>query len=220
MKNKGNTIFGHNGGKCPSLIIPIFMLIALMSQGISLWAQTPEDKIGEIISALKNADVQVQRRAAGALGWLGDRRAVEPLIEALKSPNEDVRAEAAWALGKIADVKAVGPLTDVLKNKNETPQVRREAVETLGILKDGRAVEALIQALSDPTPGVRARAASALGLIGDNKAIDPLIGCLKDEAFVKSRAAESLSKITGQNFEKDNEKQATWKAWRKENKDK
>lgn len=220
MKNQGNATFGHSVRKSQSLFIPVFMLIALISQGISLWAQTPEDKIGEIISALKNADVQVQRRAAGALGLLGDRRAVEPLIEALKNPDEGVRAEAAWALGKIADAKAVGPLTDVLKNKNETPQVRREAIEALGILKDVRSVEALIQALSDPTPGVRARAASALGLIGDKRAIDPLIGCLKDEAFVKSKAAESLSKITGQNFGKDQEKQATWKAWWKENKDK
>jgi len=220
MKNQGNTMIGYKGGKSPFFILPAVLLIALIFQGTSLWAQSPQDKIGDIISALKNGDVQVQRRAAGALGLLGDPRAVDPLIEALKNSSEDVRAEAAWALGKIADVRAAGPLVDILKNKNETPQVKREAVEALGIMKDGPSVEILIAALSDPTPGVRARAAVALGLIGDNKAIDPLIICLKDEEFVKSPAAEALTKITGQNFGKDNEKKATWDAWRKENKDK
>lgn len=100
MKNQDNATFGHMVWKSLSLFIPVFMLIALISQGISLWAQTPQDKIGEIISALKNADVQIQRRAAGALGLLGDQRAVEPLIEALKNSNEGVRTRSGLGPGK------------------------------------------------------------------------------------------------------------------------
>jgi len=53
-------------------------------------------------------DSRVRRDAAGALGKIGDARAVEPLIAALKDEDKDVRTAAARVLGQIRDARAVG----------------------------------------------------------------------------------------------------------------
>jgi HEAT repeat protein len=49
----------------------------------------------------RRKDSHVRWRAAGALGKIGDSRAVEPLIAALKDENSRVRQYAAEALRKI-----------------------------------------------------------------------------------------------------------------------
>lgn len=56
----------------------------------------------------------VRRRAAMALGEIGDSRAVGPLVATLKNEDGYVRAEAAKALGKTGDKRAVNPLVQNL----------------------------------------------------------------------------------------------------------
>ncbi len=51
--------------------------------------------------------VEVRAEAAEALGYLGNRLAVEPLIGLLSDPAGDVRANAAFALGNLADPRAL-----------------------------------------------------------------------------------------------------------------
>ena len=56
------------------------------------------------VKALSHPDYRVRRAAAGALGDVGDARAVEPLVAALKDENffgesRTVRRDAADALG-------------------------------------------------------------------------------------------------------------------------
>jgi len=75
---------------------------------------------------------------------------------------------------------------------------RASAVEILGLMEDTRAVEPLIQALSeDKAIEVRRDAVEALGLLGDNRAVEPLIqALLEDEyAVVRGRAAEALDRL-------------------------
>jgi len=55
---------------------------------------------------------------------------------------------------------------------------RREAARLLGDLGGPRAVEALVEVLSDPTDALRLAAAEALGLIGDPLAVDALGGAM------------------------------------------
>jgi len=50
---------------------------------------------------LKDDEGQVGRKAAWALGEIGDKRAVNPIIEALKDSDGDVRNEAKTALEKL-----------------------------------------------------------------------------------------------------------------------
>lgn len=58
---------------------------------------------------------------------------------------------------------------------------RRQAAEALGRLRDPRAVEPLLQVLSDPDAVLRAKAIEALGSIGDIRAVPALIPFLGEE---------------------------------------
>jgi len=64
-----------------------------------------------------------------------------------------------------------------------SPTVRAEAAISLGRVGDARAVDPLIEALSDGNELVRAAAAQALGRIGDPKAVDPLIRTLNSVQY-------------------------------------
>jgi HEAT repeat protein len=75
-------------------------------------------------------------------------------------------------------------------------ETRGKAAETLGKLRDKRAVQPLIKALGDSNLGVRKNAALALGKIGDARAIKSLIEALNDLAFhVREAAAKALGKL-------------------------
>ena len=53
-------------------------------------------------SALKDKDKHVRGSAAGALGEIGDMRAVEPLIDKLKDKDENVQT---WVAGALEEIK-------------------------------------------------------------------------------------------------------------------
>ena len=74
--------------------------------------------------------------------------------------------------------------------------VRESAAKMLGNVGDERAVDPLIQTLSDDIPDVRQAAAEALGRLGDKRAVDPLIEALSDDApAVRKSAAEALGRL-------------------------
>ncbi len=62
-----------------------------------------------LIKALKDENEYVRWGAAGALGELGDLRAVEPLNEALKDKNSSVQERVVWALEKIRGEELATP---------------------------------------------------------------------------------------------------------------
>ena len=63
-----------------------------------------------LIAALERNDEKVGRRAAFALGQIGDPRAIEPLIAALDHRHRDVRRAAALALARFDDPRVVETL--------------------------------------------------------------------------------------------------------------
>ena len=148
-----------------------------------------------LIQALKDENWGVRRRrAANALGNIGDEKAVEPLISALNEENVHIRRATAGALGHIGDERAVEPL--ILALNDEDKSVRTLVAGALGKIRDKRAVEPLILALNDDEEDVRWYASVSLGEIGDKKAVEPLTHALKDEGkIVRCFAAESLGKI-------------------------
>ena len=95
---------------------------------------------------------------------------------------------------KLAAKRDVEGLIKALGYEKDS-DVRREAVEALGLIGDARAVEPLIARLGDEDSSVRYRAVEALGLIGDARAVEPLIAKLGDESSVVRRgSAEALEK--------------------------
>ena len=116
---------------------------------------------------------EMRAAAAGALGIIGDSRAVEQLCSALKDADPNVREAAAQALGSIGDSRAVEPLIETAKDK--TANVRRTVAVALGRIDDPRAaalvaslprealpVAAAAESLPAESPATGAPAADAL----------------------------------------------------------
>jgi HEAT repeat protein len=105
--------------------------------------------------------------------------------------SEEGRKRVLIALQGIQRSKATGASDAVLnlfqsltkdpsKDKGKAEgEIRRELARTLGILKDGKAVDALIAALEQPTemrpPQIHRIVAEALGNLRDAKAVEPLV---------------------------------------------
>ena len=115
--------------------------------------------------------------AVGALGSIGDRRAIEPLIEILKDQTSGVRGQAATVLGDFKDPRAIEPLIAALKAPGEVSSL----TAATALAKIGSpAVESLIAALKDENSTVRYFAISALGDISDPRVSDLLLNALHD----------------------------------------
>ncbi len=184
-----------------------------------------------LVAALRDADANVRREAASALADIGDPAATEPLIAAMGDESGHVRWMAARGLARFGDTRALEPLIAALTDHDGV--IREEAAEGLARLADPRAVPALVEALkpdysrsglrpidvNEPARQVKDRVAAALAKIG-TPAIDPLIVLLEQAGPEDRRwpgsayyAAETLKKITGQDFGPDG---AKWRAWRGE----
>ena len=84
-----------------------------------------------VLLAAKEATVR--KRAALAMGRIGDERAVPALIDLLKQDaDQDVRQMAAFAIGEIESPAGADALIAVLDDTREPAAVRARAVEALG----------------------------------------------------------------------------------------
>lgn len=117
-----------------------------------------------LITALKDLDDEVRAKAAGALGKLGDSRAVTYLLDhLLTDPAPFVRARIAGALGQFAGNEVIDRLVRALGDPAWWVRMRSvEALEQIG----PTAETPLIVALDDPDPEIRIRAAVALERLG------------------------------------------------------
>ncbi|MDD1716189.1 MAG: HEAT repeat domain-containing protein [Methanolinea sp.] len=90
---------------------------------------------------------------------------------ALGQGNREERISAIIQLGRSGDPRAVRPLVDCCREGD--PAIRRSAIEALGEIGSGRAVDVLIERLDDPgeDPGIRMSAASALATIRNDRAL-------------------------------------------------
>ena len=95
-----------------------------------------ETKFEAAIDALKDHLSTVRVSGAVVLGYLGDRRAVEPLIASLKDPECYVRASAVTALGYLGDQRAIELISACLKDQNLV--VRQAAAKALSTLGDNQ----------------------------------------------------------------------------------
>src|SRR6185295_12620750 len=94
---------------------------------------------------------------------LAETQSLETLLAYLKSPNIGTRSDAARKLGerRVHNQLAVEALSTAAR-KDEEAEVRAEAVEALGKIKDFTAVPDIISALKDTDPGVRRKAVWSL----------------------------------------------------------
>ncbi|MBU4484986.1 HEAT repeat domain-containing protein, partial [bacterium] len=112
---------------------------------------------------------------------------------------------------------AVPALIEALQDQSNPFTRRWEAAKALGAIKDERAVEPLIKAMSDENEVVRRVTAEALGRLGDKRAIPVLKEALKDPKYyydertgrnryyTRESSAEALEKLGIKVIQRGNE---------------
>ena len=146
-----------------------------------------------------SADPARRKAALKACAVLGARAAEAlPEVSALLA-QPDYAPEAALALSFMGSV-AVAPLREATGSDN--PVVRREALRSLGKLRERASIDpqivipSLLTALHDQDPAVRDVAVTYLGIVRDapEKEVQGLIEALSDpEADVRRAAAVALA---------------------------
>ncbi len=148
-----------------------------------------------LFQAMGDADWRVRKTAVEGIVSIGGTDVIDRLVRALNSPdNAGVRNSAIEALIQIGkpSVEALLKLVDT-----PDPDVRKFVVDTLGDIRDGRAVPNLIGRLQDDDENIRVAAAEALGKIRDPRAVDALLACLTrhDQGWLGYAAAEALGAV-------------------------
>jgi HEAT repeat protein len=144
---------------------------------------------------------EVFRRALGHAGPHVRSQALAYLNDLGEPPiDDDEKRLRALIDGDWDTVELLGPgaLTDILiaQLRAGDRYARKEAVEALGKLKDGRATEALLGALGDAEEDVRGLAVRALAGLRQQRAVEPITLLLRDEdRWVRKEAAEALGTL-------------------------
>lgn len=115
-----------------------------------------------LIEVLLRGHPMLRGAAAEALGYLGDRRAIDALLTYARDPRADdqIREPAVIALGRLGDVAVFDDLAAGLYDDNEF--VRAASATALGELGDRRAIELLSQVMMKDTGMVADAAFAAL----------------------------------------------------------
>jgi HEAT repeat protein len=116
------------------------------------------DLCAKLIDVLRDKGLSARGAAAGALGDIGDTRAIEPLIAAVKDEDLLVRWTAAGALFALRDARALEPLA-TLKDEDLLVQGCGLVLKLVG---DARTVKPLIAKLVDEDDDVRLAATEVL----------------------------------------------------------
>lgn len=149
--------------------------------------------IPAVLEQLRHGNARAKVGAAVILSRLRPPQAIGPLIERLGDAEETVRDAARDALEEFGE-DAVPHLISRLKDPDEL--IRTGAAETLGLIKDLRALKPLLECLNADSLATREAAVDALGEIGHPAAVPALVSLLKDPAPALQQAAlTALDKI-------------------------
>jgi len=125
-------------------------------------------------------------------------------LAALRDADADVAREAAASLGVLGSAEAVEPLIAILNNRDGYFHgvVRIAAAESLGQLRDLRAVVPLLNAIRDPIAEVSAEAIRALASLPDPRGLPALLEVVRNEhgfflATTRRAAILGLAQIGG-----------------------
>ena len=158
--------------------------------------QTIDQVSTQLVEQLKDEDPEMRRRAALALGELGDSQYVDALAQLLDDPSNQVRFSTAAALAQMNEQAGVDFLFDAMRDPD--PILRTNAVKFLsGVQKSTGTVQAqLISALSSQEALARAGAAQVLGQARVIAAVEALQAATgDDDSQVRANAVIALGHI-------------------------
>jgi len=153
--------------------------------------------VPSLIAVLQNDTYStVRQRAAFALGYMEDLRAVPVLVEGLRDKDSIVQRIAAENLARFDDLRATEALIAALQDANMEPGIRRTTAHALAKKDDPRVIKVLLSALNDEDPNIRTSVAAALAGRKDVRSIPALTEMLDDPSTdVQKAAASALSDI-------------------------
>lgn len=182
-----------------------------------------DQSIKPLTDAMNDNDPMVRREVIKAMGFIKDRRINNHLIQALTDKDEGVKQMAVKVLNSSENNEALPSSADVLKDKNH--EVRKEveltvaglpdnkslpylvntvndgkigkyATMCLSGVKDKKAIESLINKVTDKDKEVRRGAVLALGGVKDDMVFAVLLRVFMDrneDERVRASAVSSLS---------------------------
>jgi hypothetical protein len=105
-----------------------------------------------------------------ALADIGSDRAIDPVLQALMDDDAVVRRGARWAAVSLACLPHVGvTMREAIEQLSDSAAIptpaRLSALQTLGAMRDGKAVPVLIRILADPDGLIQGAALKALRAI-------------------------------------------------------
>jgi HEAT repeat protein len=179
---EGNAATALGKIKDPRAVEP---LMAALRDAVKFGQPTKDPDGTYSLTDQQRLRLAVADHAAEALGNLG-APALQDLMAAFR--DKDLREYANSGLVKMGS-PAVDALAAAMKDPD--PDVRWNAANALGDIKDARAVEPLIEALQ--VKDLQFHAARSLGEIKDPRAVEPLIAALKNnDSEFREQAAQSL----------------------------
>ncbi len=156
--------------------------------------------IAALAAALRDENKGVRDSALRSLSRIGSEYVARAAVEYIADENIVTRNLAAELLLKLKE-HSVGALLPYLYDVNQ--DVRKFAVDILGLIGDESTVAHIIPLLDDPDENVVVSAAEALGNIRSPLAVPHLIRVFKLNDNAKAIVAEALGKIgdeTGGDF--------------------
>jgi HEAT repeat protein len=136
--------------------------------------KSAKNEPAKLLAALSSVDPKARRRAAGALGNLGDAAAVAPLAAQLAYERDLKVIEALiGAIGRFATPAAAAALVDVLRRERGRAALLWAAANALGAL--GEVGVGPAAACLGEGPPTAVYAARALGFSGSPAAVPPLV---------------------------------------------
>ena len=152
--------------------------------------------VPSVLKMLEDNSKNVQIEAIICLDKLNDKRAIEPLIEITnKGKTYRIRSTALRVLRKLSEGTEKLFEATLCALKDSSPDVRVQAMRTLGDFREDRVIEPLLKSLSDFSWSVRYNAENALCNQG-RKVVDKLINIFQEGSnLVKKRALSALVRI-------------------------
>lgn len=135
-----------------------------------------------------------------------DPEVIKQLLVELRDVSKEKRRIAVMKLGMAGGDQATRALMATVQDEHEDLIVRGRAALMLGRIKDDRAVDALIRALTAPGYQTPLNAAEALGKIGDTRAIGPLLTLVaSNNDRARDAALKALDRLGYNDDEQDTE---------------
>jgi HEAT repeat protein len=148
--------------------------------------------VSVIAAALRDADRGVRDAASRSLLAIGGSNAARAIVEYIADENIATRNLASDLLVKLGSV-SIPALLPFLSDADE--DVRKFAVDILGMIRENVPAASLYPLLHDPDQNVVLAAVEALGNIRQPEAVPHLLRSFDEQPFTRAAVVEALGKI-------------------------